>query len=145
MANFAAIAIPAVLGLAQQQRGQKASMAAANAQAKARTEQMKRTQEIEDRRRQERLRQALASQRARYGAAGTGGTGGSADALLAGLSAKADRETQDSRELLDMRINAINDRLARQRNRGLLEARNSRVNAVFDLFTKKLPTRSLLS
>lgn len=85
---------------AEQARGQTAAQ---EANARAQTEQIRQNQIIEDRNRGDRLRRALATQRARFGAQGIG-SGGSSQAVLAGLAAEAEQEHADSRAQTSSRI-----------------------------------------
>jgi len=57
---------------------QNAAQAQAKAEAQAQTQQIQQTQAIQSRERQEQLRRALATQRARFGAQGIGGDGSAA-------------------------------------------------------------------
>ena len=95
--------------------------AAQEANARAQTEQIRQNQIIEERKRRDRLRRALATQRARFGAQGIG-SGGSSQAVLAGLAAEAEQENADSRAQASSRISQINDQLAWSRRKNLLEA-----------------------
>ena len=96
-------------------------MAAQEANARAQTEQIRQNQIIEERKRRDRIRRALATQRARFGAQGIG-SGGSSQAVLAGLAAEAEQEHADSRAQTSSRISQINDQLAWSRRKNLLEA-----------------------
>jgi hypothetical protein len=101
---------------------QKSNQAAAQkADARGQTEQIRQTQQIEERQKRDRLRRTLATQRARFGAQGIG-VGGSSQAVLAGLAAEAEQQNADSRALAATRINRINDQLAWSRRTNLLEA-----------------------
>ena len=103
---------------AEQARNQ---MAAQEANARAQTEQIRQNQIIEERKRRDHLRRALATQRARFGAQSIG-SGGSSQALLAGLAAEAEQENAESRAQASSRISQINDQLAWSRRKNLLEA-----------------------
>ena len=107
------------MGFEAAQKGNQA--AAQEANARGQTEQIRQTQQIEERQRRDRLRRNLATQRARFGAQGIGG-GGSSQAVLAGLAAEAEQQNADSRALAATRINRINDQLAWSRKTNLLEA-----------------------
>jgi len=119
------------------QRAQ-AQAEAANAQAAARTDARARRiaagQAIAERRRQERLIDALAAQRARAGAAGVGGAGGSTEALLRGLAGRADRELDERRRMNLLEIDGLYGDLAHARRRNLLTARHGRLDAMLGLF-----------
>ena len=107
------------VGLEAAQKGNQ--VAAQEAAARGRTEQIRQTQQIDERQRRDRLRRALATQRARFGAQGIG-AGGSSRAVFAGLAAEAEQENADSRALASTRIGQIDDQLAWSRKRNLLEA-----------------------
>lgn len=152
MSGFDPIALPMILGFAQQvgsqindRRTTKANRAAATSQADFQIQQIRRTQEIEEQRRRERLRQALATQRSRFGGQGISAQGGSAAALLEGLSKSIDSESRNAQSLAGFRIAAINNRLAESRRRNLLEASGVRNRLAFDLLRKSIPAvRSLI-
>ncbi len=100
---------------------ESSQMAAQEANARAQTEQIRQNQQIEGRQRRDRLRRALATQRARFGAQGVG-SGGSSQAVFAGLAAEAEQENADTRALASTRINRISDQLTWSRRKNLLEA-----------------------
>lgn len=122
---------------------QNAAQAQAKAEAQAQTQQIQQTQAIQSRERQEQLRRALATQRARFGAQGIGGDG-SAAAALGGLAAEAAREDQDASTLSATRIDRINDGLAWQQRRSLLDASQSRYRTAFSLMQRSLRSVPLL-
>ena len=71
-------------------------------------EELQRTQQARDRQRQDQLRRAMASQRARAGASGLSSAGGSVQAILNGLIADSDRVGADvagqtQRSIADLR------------------------------------------
>ncbi len=115
---------------------------AANRQAELR--QRQKIQDIDARRRRERLRQVMAAQRARFGAQGVSASSGSAGAVLRGLSDRADREGQDANGLEAFRISGINERYDRQRRRNLLEASGARKRTAFDLLRQGMRTIPLI-
>ena len=125
---------------AAQKNGQ---MAAAEADAQYRTEQIRQAQRVEERQRRDRLRRALATQRSRFGAQGVG-AGGSAQAVLAGLAAEADQENADTRALASSRINRTDDQLAWSRRRNLLEASRPANRMAFGLLQQGFRTLPLL-
>jgi hypothetical protein len=122
---------------------QKEAQSQAKAEARAQAQQIQQTQEINARQRQEQLRRALATQRARFGAQGIAAGSGSAEAALGGLQAEAAREDADSRSLSDLRIGKLNDQLDWQRRRNLLEASSSQYRSAFSLVQRGLRSVSL--
>ncbi|MFO1118883.1 MAG: hypothetical protein U1E38_01710 [Rhodospirillales bacterium] len=122
---------------------QNTAQAQAKAEARAQTQQLQQTQAIQSRERQQQLRRALATQRARFGAQGIGGDG-SAAAAIGGLEAEAAREDQDASSLSAMRIDRINDDLAWQQRRSLLDASQSRYRSAFSLMQRSLRSVPLL-
>lgn len=119
---------------AQAQAQAEAANAQAGAQADARARRIAAGQAIAERRRQERLIDALAAQRARAGAAGVGGAGGSTEALLRGLASRADRELDERRRMNLLEIDDLYGSLAHARRRNLLDARHGRLGAMLGLF-----------
>lgn len=110
------------LGIDSAQRGQQAETGARlqEEQARFQIEQIRRAQSIEDQRRRHALKEALATQRARFGGQGTG-HGTSADAVLAGLVAEAEREADFSQQLSSSKIQGIKSRNYLQQKRDLLD------------------------
>ena len=113
-------------------------------EARAQTQQIAQTQAIATRQRQDQLRRALATQRARFGAQGVAAGSGSAEAALGGLEAEATREDTESRSLGELRIGRLNDQLDWQRRRNLLEASSSGSRSAFSLVQRGLRSVSLL-
>lgn len=147
MSGFETTALPMILGFAQQigsqvnaRRAAKANQAAAANQANFQIQQIRKSEEIEERRRRERLRQALATQRARFGGQGISAGGGSAGALLDGLSKKAGSQSREAQTLAGFRIANINTRLTESRRRNLLEASSARNRLAFNLLEKSIPS-----
>ncbi len=137
MASFAPAAIMSALEFAQNNRKRKAEQSAMNADAQMRIRQIRQSQEIEARRRRERLKETMASQRARFGAQGIG-KGGSAQALLQGLASRTSREEADAIEADNRAIGRINERLLRKRRMNLLEESQARTRMVFSRMGKGL-------
>lgn len=129
---------------AQQERQADAAQAAAKAEAKSKIAQINAAQAAEDRLRNERLRRAQASQRARFGAAGIA-SGGSAQAVLAGLSKEAALTAADQSRLNALRIGQINQQLDWQRRRNLLDLSDYKSTAAFDLMKQSAANIDLLS
>jgi hypothetical protein len=119
-ATLPSIALSAVqMGMATAR--ESAASAAQEDQAKAQMAQIRLQQKAEDRARQERLRRALATQRARFGAQGIGSSG-SASAVLAGLASEAERQAGESRALSNLRTQNIQDQLVWSQRKNLLDA-----------------------
>ncbi len=137
MASFAPAAIMTALELVQNKQKQKAAQSAMNANAEMRIGQIRQSQEIEARRRRERLKEALATQRVRFGAQGIG-KGGSAQALLQGLVSRTSKEDADAFKMGDMGISRINEGLLRKRRMNLLEESQARTRMVFTRMSKGL-------
>jgi hypothetical protein len=114
---------------AAQQSNQAAAQEAA---ARGQTEQIRQTQQIEERQKRDRLRRTLATQRARFGAQGVTG-GGSSQAVLSGLASEAEQQIADSRALAATRINQINNQLAWSQRTNLLEASRTGNRTAFGL------------
>lgn len=123
---------------------QNSAQAQAKAEAQAQTQQIQQNQVIQSRERQEQLRRALATQRARFGAQGISDGSGSAAAALGGLQAEADREDQDASSLSALRIGRINDDVEWQQRRSLLDASQSRYRTAFSLMQRSLRSVPLL-
>ena len=117
----------------------------AEAEARARMIEIRRTQEIEERRHRENLRRALAATRARLGGRGVGSSGGSGAALLQGLIQQSERAGLDERSLDDLRLEEVRRRLAAQRQRNLLESSRAESRAGFGLLQTGVNAVRLLS
>ena len=92
----------AAISASQANRAAQTQIEARNREYEMRARQTKLRHEIEERRRKQDLKEALAARRARYGGAGVSAGAGSAAALLAGLrrkSAKAGAEAADEKRL----------------------------------------------
>lgn len=129
---------------AQQERQADAAHAAAKANAKAQVAQISASQAAEERLRQDRLRRAQASARARFGSQGLG-LGGSAQAVVDGLSKEAALATADQRKLSALRTNQINDQLDWQRRTNLLKLQDYKNDSAFHLLNEQLVKKNLLS
>ena len=86
------------LGAARQQRQQQQI---AQAQSAARARELQRRHAVEERKRRERLKANVATQRARFGASGLSSRGGSGAAVIAGLSQRTDQQSADAAQDLD--------------------------------------------
>lgn len=121
-ALLAISAMSTAMGVQQAHSQSKAANKAAQAQVNAQARQLRESQAIEERRERERLKQNLATQRARFGAAGVSGAGGSSAALLKGLFDRTERDLDDTRRLNLMRTEDLYTNLAHTKRRNLLDA-----------------------
>ena len=131
------------LQIEQQNQQAKFARAAGEAEARGQIEQIQQSTQASERQRQEAIRRALATQRARYGAQGIG-AGGSADAVLAGMAVEAQRDTQEARKVAQLRINQIREQTAWQNTRNLLDASQFANRSAFNLVQQGLRTVPLL-
>jgi hypothetical protein len=131
------------LQIAQQKQQAELARATEEAQARGQIEQIQQSARMSERERQDAIKRALATQRARYGAQGIG-AGGSADAVLAGMAAEAQRETQEIRKTAQLRINQIREQGAWQNTRNLLDASQFANRSAFNLVQQGLRTVPLL-
>jgi hypothetical protein len=132
MTALATTLVPAVLSIAGQAIGNKSAARIGNAQVEFDIRKTRAAQEIDARRRRERLKRALATQRARFGAQGVG-IGGSSGAVLGGLIKRSEDENRDAATLNDLR-------LAGRRRQNLLEQSAAQKRLAFDLFRKGIGT-----
>ncbi len=154
MGGFVPTAAMSVLQLGAQAAQRKQDMshqiqqadlarAAQAAQARAQIEQIEQSRQANERQRQEVLKRALATQRARFGAQGLS-AGGSSDAVLGGMAAEAQRENQEGRDLAQLRINQIRDQAAWQHRKNLLDASQFASRSAFNLAQQGLRRVPLL-
>lgn len=122
---------------------QRTQAQAQKADARRQAEQVRLTQEANERQRRDRLRRVLATQRARFASQGIG-EGGSAQAVLGGLASEAERENAEGRALASSRISRINDELEWSRRRSLLEASRPANRLAFGLVQRGFRTLPLL-
>lgn len=147
MASFIPTAAMAALkmGVDAAQRGKenKAAQGAREDQARFQAEKIRQTQMIETEKRKKAVRDALATQRARFGAQGVS-VGGSADAVLSGLAKAAADQERQARDLDRLRIREIENQSGWLGRRNLLEQSESTTRAAFSLAQKGLQKLSLL-
>ena len=129
--------------IAQQKQQAELARATEEAQARGQIEQLQQSVQASERQRQNAIKRALATQRARYGAQGIG-TGGSADAVLAGMAAEAERETREARKAAQLRINQIREQGAWQNTKNLLDTSQFANRSAFNLVQQSLRTVPLL-
>ena len=128
---------------AEQARQAEQMQAAQSANARAQINQIRLVNDIDSRRRQEQLRRALASQRARFGAQGIT-NGGSAEAALHGLAAEAQQHDEDSRALAQQRIARINQDVEWSHRRNLLNSYQPQYRASLSLLQQGIRAIPLL-
>lgn len=121
----------------------KVEQAAAQSEAQAEVAQIQQAEAVEKADRQDRLRRALATQRARFGAQGTG-SGDSSAAALGGLAADADREAREAAELTDIRLQRVNDQLATVKRKSLLDTKYPRYQKAISAVRQGVSGLSLL-
>ena len=142
MAGFVPSAAMAALQMGVSMAQQKASYAAQKGEAKARAAQIQQAQDIDARDRQERLRRALATQRARFGAQGLSASS-SADAVQEGLAAEANREAVEANALAQTRIQQLGSELASAQRKNLLTATQPYNRLAFSALQRNLNTNPL--
>jgi hypothetical protein len=120
------------LGRRHEEKARRQAEALYENQAQAGIARLRQAQEIEEKRRRDQLRRALAGQRARFAALGLRPAGGSAGAVLAGLEAEAAAADAAGRALVDSRTAEIRDELDWRRRRNLLARSAVRARNVFD-------------
>jgi len=136
------MAIPAMkMGLTAAQQSNE--QAARDANARSKIEQIQQAQMLDERRRRERLRHALAAQRARFGAQGISSTG-SAEAVLAGLAMEAQRQDSEERSLANNRINLLKDQSSYSRRKSLLDSYGSLSQTALGLVQRQSARSSLI-
>lgn len=143
MAGFVPSAAMAALQMGVTLAQQKASYADQKGEAKARAAQIQQAQDIDARDRQERLRRALAAQRAKFGAQGLSGSG-SAYAVLEGLAAEANREQAEANALAQTRIQQLGSEFASAQRKNLLAAAQPYNRLAFNVLQRNLNTNHLL-
>ena len=147
LASFIPTAAMAVMqmGVDAAQRGKQAKIAqsAAADLGRFQAEQIRQAQAIESEKRRRALREALATQRARFGAQGVAG-GASADAVLSGLAKEAADQERQAGALNRLRIGQIENQNAWFSRRNLLEQSQSTYQSAFNLAKKSLQKVPLL-
>ena len=113
-------------------------------QADAQVRQAQQNQAIDQNDRSERLRRALATQTARFGAQGIDASGGSADAMLSGMQAENDRQNVEQQAVTSSKIANIESQADWQQRRNLLGAAKPSYGSAFSLMKLGLRSISLL-
>ena len=135
----ATMALQVGMDFLMKQQQAKTSNRTAQAQADAQTASVRRSQEIEARRKREALKRITATQRARFGAQGTGGRGGSADAVLGGLAKPVEEDIENSRLMAGDKINQIQSNFNQTRRANLLEASSPVRQYIYSNLRKQIP------
>lgn len=130
------------MGMDIAQQGASAQQAKNEARLQAR--QLQQAEDIASRQRQDQLRRALATQRARFGAQGIVADAGSAQAALSGLQAEADRQAAEASATTGLRLDRLDQQLDWQQRRSLLDASSPRYRSAFSLMQRGLRSVSLL-
>ncbi len=120
---------------------QKASKAARTSETASSINQLRVSQQIENKERRDRLRRAVAAQRARFGAQGIAASG-TAQAVLGGLAAETDQEIAASGLKAALRVNKIIDDSSQRAS--LLAASSPQNRLSFSLLQKGLRTIPLI-
>ena len=127
----------AAVSASQADRAAQMQIEAQNREYAMRAQQMKLRHEIEERRRKQDLKEALAARRARFGAGGVGAAGGSSAALLAGLrrkSAKAGAEAAKEKRLgLQSNLLSVENRNRRALQNAAFAGERAGLKATFGL------------
>lgn len=121
----------------------KIELAAAQSQANSEAAQVQQAAASEIAERQDRLRRAIATQRARFGAQGTG-SGTSSTAALAGLASDADREDQETVDQANTQLQRISDQLATVKRKSLLDTTYPRYQKAISTVRQGISGASLL-
>lgn len=106
-ATIALAALQTGISSVRQNAADKQARRATEAEYQARANEIAIAQDAEARDRNERMRRALARQRAMFGGSGVTSSGGSANALLSGLVSETEAQDQESRRLYDQRLNRL--------------------------------------
>lgn len=107
------------------QRQAAAQAAFARVRGQAEMARLRREFQIRERDRRNRLRRAVAAERARFGAAGILSTGGSADAIIRGLRSQAEEGIRLDRERVNFRRRSLLEESRPQRRSGFTTLTNS--------------------
>ena len=136
------MAIPAMkMGLSSAHQAN--DQAARDANTRSRIEQIQNAQKLDERRRREQLKHALATRRARFGAQGISSSG-SADAVLAGLATEAQRQDTEERNLAKNRINLLRDQSSYSKRKSLLDSYGALSQTALGLIQRQPPRSSLI-
>lgn len=147
MGGFATTAALSAMQYAvdSKQRGAEAKLEQQQAKAAAQSQaaQIQQAEAIDQQDRQERLRRAMATQRARFGAQGIGG-GGSSEAALAGLAAEAEREGAQDQKVSALKLQRVGQEYAYGQRRSLLDETYPRYRTALSAVRQGLSGVSLL-
>ncbi|MEO5337110.1 MAG: hypothetical protein H7841_09485 [Magnetospirillum sp. WYHS-4] len=115
------------------------------AEAEAKAQQIQQATAMKNQRLAAQQRQALGTQRARFGAMGLDSGSGSGQAVLDGLASTFDDEAEANRSLAQMRLDEIGESTAYKRQQNLLDASHRRMQWLFSNAKRFLPSKNLLS
>lgn len=139
MAEFATLALTTAvstgLSAIQQQAAAKQQAAQVETQRRQQVAEIQQQQAVETRRRREQLRQAQATQRARFAGGGISAGSGSASSLLSGLSRQVDEAVADTANFNNLRIDGINTSAAQKRSSLLSAPRQTLFNGFSNIVT----------
>ena len=142
MASFVPTAALTAMQISMEKSQEKAKKDAESANANAQSAQIRYAQQLEQSDRRDKLRRAIATQRARFGAQGLSSSG-SAAAVLSGLAAEADQDAAASENLASLRLDSLNQQAEQRRN--LLDASSPRNRLAFSLLQRGLRSNSLIN
>lgn len=141
MASFVPTVAMTALQYSLESAQHKAAKKAQQSETAGQVRQLTYAQELENRARRDRLRRAIAAQRARFGGQGIASSG-TASAVLEGLAAATDQEIATAGAVTALRVNKLNEDLARRRS--LIEASSPQNRLGFSMIQRGLRTIPLL-
>lgn len=142
MASFVPGAALTAMQVSMEKSQEKARKDAESANADAQSAQIRYAQQLEQADRRDKLRRAIATQRARFGSQGLSSSG-SAAAVLSGLAAEADQDAAESENIASLRLQSLNQQAEQRRN--LLDASSPRNRLAFTLLQRGLRSNSLIN
>jgi hypothetical protein len=141
MASFLPTMAMSALQFGTDSARQQATKDAQKAATADQINQLNYAQQVDEQARRDRLKQAVATQRARFGAQGIASSP-SANAVLDGLAGETDQAIADQSAMTSLRVSNLNDSLAQRRS--LLEASSPTNQLTFSLMQKGLRTIPLI-
>ncbi|SDG43035.1 hypothetical protein [Roseospirillum parvum] len=126
-ATLISTAISTLYGMVSSSQQASAQEARQQAEYAQRMAQIKAQREAREKEQRSLLKRNLASQRARFAAAGVGGSGGSAQAVTSGLVRNVEEDLAQARQLEGLQVQGLALDRAGQRTRNLL-ARSDSLN-----------------
>ena len=125
MSTFAVVAMTTAMGMAQKQMEAKRQAKVIEGQRRQQVSAIQDQQVIQERRQREELRQAQATQRARFAGSGLSATTGSASSVLSGLARQVDEAIADQGSLNPLRIDGVNSSAHARRKSVLGQAQSA--------------------